>query len=109
MSDGKLNFHEMRLKGEVPLQANQQIFDIAPKLDKSGEFEKFIKDKIDKRLYGSANFIHPITNRHMAHIEFQWGVFKKMDLIEFMGETNTHFMRTILNKNVEFKKNKPEA
>jgi hypothetical protein len=103
----KYNFYDYKLpsKKDIPDDLNALPMEVALKLDPSGEFKKFMKHWQDRKKFGPLNFICPKTMRLVAVFEFQSGMCKHFDLIEYMGETSTHGRGKVLNDKVSFQRN----
>ena len=76
----------------------------ADRLDPSGEFTEFMKEFIEKKLFGKVNYMDKNTFHLTASFEFHSGMCKKFDLVKYMGDTHTHMTQTILNDKIDFRK-----
>lgn len=104
MSKAKYFFHEIKEAGKVPDDANAICITALDKIDPSGESTKFFKERESKKLYGTLNVMSPVTNRVVASFEMHNGIVKMFKLIEFLGNSQTHFYRTVLNDAVSFER-----
>jgi hypothetical protein len=102
----KYNYYDYQdSKKKLPADINQICIDTLNGIDPSGKMADFFRKKEEKRLFGVMNVIHPKTLRLIAVFEMHSGIVKMFKLIEYLdSETVTHFLRTIINKNVTFEK-----
>lgn len=100
------NYHDYKAPkpAVIPDDLNELPLKTAEKLDPSGDFKKFMHSWQSKKLFGDLNFIDPKDGRLHASFEFHSGMCKKFKLIRFMEGSSTHGMQTIINPNVNFKR-----
>lgn len=104
MSESKYNFHDIKKSGKIPEDANGICIVALDKIDPTGEVTKYFREKESKKLYGTLNVMSPVTNRVVASLEMHNGIVKMFKLVEFLGNTQTHFYRTVLNDAVSFER-----
>jgi len=102
----KYVFSEIRKLKELPEDVNKICTDTLMKIDPTGDYFNFFKDKERKKLFGTMNFFHPVKKRLVASFELQSGVCKMFKLCEFLEGTDNHFFRTVINDAVSFEKGK---
>lgn len=102
----KYNFYDLKKGKEITADVNAICKEALLKIDPTGDFVRFFEEKEQKRLFGTMNFFRPSTGRLIASFEMQHGVCKMFKLCEFMGTTDNHFFRTIMNENVSFERDR---
>lgn len=100
----KYNYHDYSGDKVLPDDINSAALEVADKLDPTGKFTLLLKSVQKKKLFGNASYIHPETFNVMGIFEFHNGVCKMFKLIEYIDGTYSHFMRTIINDHVNFKR-----
>lgn len=102
----KYTFHELKKMTSLPDDVNSICLVALKKLDPTGKAVDFFIDKQNKKLFGTFNVINENTGRLTASFEMHFGIVKMFKLIEFLGDSATHFYRTVLNDNVSFENKK---
>lgn len=108
MTKAKYNFHElMKSEGALPDDVNKICLDTIDRLDPSGKTTRFFKQQQDKKLFGTLNVMSQVAPiRLLASFEMHRGIVKMFKLISYAEDDNpfVHFMRTVKNNNVSFKR-----